>query len=98
MPLTVVAYIEAKEDKIELVKSELMKLLELARKAEGCLQSDMHQDNEASELFLFYEIWESREFWQKHVESSHIKAYMKTTEGSIENFAISEMSRIDFKS
>ena len=54
-PLTIVARIEAKSDKIELVKSELLKLIDLTLKESGCIQYDLHQDNNNPAIFLFYE-------------------------------------------
>jgi len=57
--LTIVARIEAHPDRVELVKSELLKLIEPTRKERGCLKYDLHQDNERPELFVFYEGWES---------------------------------------
>ena len=43
--LTIVADIVAKQDKIELVKSELLKLIEPTLAEEGCINYDLHQDN-----------------------------------------------------
>ncbi len=63
--LTVVARIEAKPDKIALVKAELMKLIEPTLEEAGCVQYDLHQDNENPAVFLFYENWESREFCRR---------------------------------
>jgi len=94
-PLTIVARIEAKKDSIELVKSELIKLIEPTRQEEGCLQYDLHQDNTASEIFIFYENWTNRELWQIHMATEHIKAYMEATEGAIEDFTVYEMSQVD---
>lgn len=92
--LTIVANIKAKSDKIELVKAELAKLIDITRAEEGCLQYDLHQDNENSAHFLFYENWESRELWQAHVNSQHLKDYMAATEGSVEDFTLNEMTHI----
>ncbi|MEO1086758.1 MAG: antibiotic biosynthesis monooxygenase, partial [Acidobacteriota bacterium] len=41
-PLTIVARIEANADQIDLVKSELLKLIEPTLREEGCLQYDLH--------------------------------------------------------
>ncbi len=95
MTLTIVAHIEAKKDKIDLVKSELIKLIQPTRSEEGCLQYDLHQDNEKPELFLFYENWKNRQLWQEHMKTAHIKAYKQTTKDAIENFTVNEMSLID---
>lgn len=92
--LTIVAKIEAKHDKIDLVKTELLKLIELTRKEKGCIQYDLHQDNNNPEVFVFYENWESRELWQEHMNNDHLKAYMQATEGAVAQFTLNEMSRI----
>lgn len=61
--LTIVANIHAKSDKVELVKAELLKLIPITRAEEGCIQYDLHHDNENPSHFMFYENWESRELW-----------------------------------
>ena len=93
-PLTIIARIEANKDKIALVKSELLKLIDPTRKEPGCLQYDLHQDNDHSEIFIFYENWETRELWQAHMNNDHLKAYMKATDGSVAKFTINEMSQL----
>ena len=92
--LTIVARIEAKADRIERVKSELQKLVAPTLKEAGCIQYDLHQDNENPAVFLFYENWESRELWQAHMNSSHIAAYAKAKEGAVAAFSLNEMTRI----
>ena len=94
-PLTIIARIEAKKNKVDLVKSELLKLIEPTRKEQGCLQYDLHQDNENPAIFMFYENWENRELWQIHMNNEHLKAYMDATDGAVENFTLNEMSPID---
>lgn len=93
--LTVVARIEANAGKIELVKAELLKLVEPTLKEAGCIQYDLHQDNENPAVFLFYENWESRELWQKHMNNAHIVEYMKATEGAVASFTLNEMTRFE---
>ena len=93
--LTVVARIEANAGKIELVKAELLKLVEPTLKEAGCIQYDLHQDNENPAVFLFYENWESRELWQKHMNNAHIFEYMKATEGAVASFTLNEMTRFE---
>lgn len=93
-PLTIVARIEAKKDSVDLVKAELLKLIKPTRQEKGCLQYDLHQDNDNHEVFLFYENWENRELWQAHMNNEHLKEYMQATDGAVENFTVSEMSQI----
>ncbi|MCR9065634.1 MAG: antibiotic biosynthesis monooxygenase [Cytophagales bacterium] len=92
--LTVVARSLVKEEKRELVKAEMIKLIAPTRAEEGCINYDLHQDNENPNFFMFYENWSSRELWQAHVESAHIAAYRKATEGCIEEFTLDEMTHI----
>lgn len=90
--LVIVAKIEAKEDKVEFVKSELLKLIEPTRNEEGCLQYDLHQDRTNPAIFLFYEKWQNRDLWQQHMNNDHIKTYRQATEGAVESFILNEMS------
>ena len=93
--LTIVAKILAKSEKRELVKQELIKLIEPTKSEEGCINYDLHQDNENENLFLFYENWASRDLWQRHMDTAHIAAYKKATEDAVEDFAIYEMTLVD---
>lgn len=90
--LTIVAKILAKPENKLLVKNELIKLIEPTLKETGCINYDFHLDNNNENLFLFYENWESRELWQNHMQSSHIKAFSKVTENAIENAELLEMT------
>mgnify|MGYP000303695375 CR=1 FL=1 len=92
--LTIVANIKAKADKIELVKTELLKLIGITRAEKGCINYDLHQDNENPAHFLFYENWASRDLWQTHMGNTHLKEFMAATEGAIEEFTLNEMSHI----
>jgi quinol monooxygenase YgiN len=92
--LTIVAHITAKSDKIEFVKKELDKLIDITRSEEGCLQYDLHQDNENPAHFLFYENWKSRELWQTHMGNQHLQDYLAATEGSVEVFTLHEMTHL----
>ncbi|MFK8101169.1 MAG: putative quinol monooxygenase [Saprospiraceae bacterium] len=92
--LTIVAKILAKEEKRELVKSALLKLISTTRAEKGCINYDLHQDNENPNLFLFYENWESRELWQVHMNNDHLAQYMKVTDGAVEEFTLNEMTII----
>ena len=91
--LTIAARIEANPGKIELVKAELLKLIEPTLKEAGCIQYDLHQDNENPAVFMFYENWESRELWQEHMNNTHLAEYMKATTGAVASLALNEMTK-----
>lgn len=92
--LTIVANIHAKPDQVDLVRAELEKLVPITRVEKGCIQYDLHQDNENPAHFLFYENWESRELWQTHMNAPHLSAYMEATDGAVAEFTLNEMTHI----
>ncbi|GIU19030.1 putative quinol monooxygenase [Shewanella sp. MBTL60-007] len=92
--LTIVANITAHADKVEIVKAELIKLIATTREEEGCLQYDLHQDNDNPAHFTFYENWSSRALWQAHMNAQHIKNYVGATEGMVKEFTLNEMTLI----
>ncbi|WP_261858714.1 putative quinol monooxygenase [Photobacterium sanguinicancri] len=94
MALTIIANIIAKDDKIDIVKSELIKLINTTRAEEGCINYDLHQDNENPAHFTFYENWTSRELWQTHMANNHLAIYMAETEGAVASFTLNEMTKI----
>ena len=93
--LIIVAKILAKEGKVDLVKNELLKLIDVTRAEEGCINYDLHEDNENKNLFLFYEKWASRDLWQKHMQNAHLAEYVKATDGAVEEFTLNEMTVIE---
>ena len=92
--LTIIANIIAETDKIELVKTELLKLIDITRAEDGCINYDLHQDNENPAHFTFYENWLSRELWQAHMGNTHLADYMAATEGAVDSFTLNEMTHI----
>lgn len=93
--LTIVANIVANADKIDLVKAELQKLIAPTLAEDGCIQYDLHQDNDDPARFLFYENWESREQWQAHMNAPHLAAYQSATDGSVAEFTLFEMTPVE---
>lgn len=94
--IAVVVRVEAKKDRIELVKAELLKLVELTRKKEeGCLQYDLHQHNDTPEVFFLFERWESHEHYhQSHLKGKNFAEYNVATEGAVEDVIINELTKI----
>ena len=72
MTLTILAQITAIRGKEDLVRTELEKLVDITRAEAGCLQYDLHIDNETPGFFVFYENWESRDLWQAHMKKTGI--------------------------
>lgn len=90
--LIIVARVKAKKEGVDLLKAELLKLIEPTRKEQGCLQYDLHQDNQQAEIFLLYERWESRDLWLQHRVNEHLVRFRKAIEGAVEEFVVNEMT------
>jgi quinol monooxygenase YgiN len=93
--LTIVADFMVNPDKVEFVQSELRKLLVPTRAEEGCLLYELHGDNTKPNHFLMYETWSTRDLWQSHMGSDHLKSFISATEGCLESLEIHEMTKID---
>jgi len=92
--LTIVAHITAKADQADFVRSELEKLLAPTHKEEGCVQYDLHVDNDHPNCFMFFEIWDTRELWQQHMANPPLKNFLAVTDGAVEELKLHEMTRI----
>jgi len=92
--LTVVAKVVAKQESVENVRRELLKLVAPTRKEDGCIDYNLHRDNDNPALFIFYENWESAACLEKHIGSDHYKAYAKAVDGLIEEKVVHKMTRI----
>ncbi|HIC44913.1 MAG TPA: antibiotic biosynthesis monooxygenase [Sulfurimonas sp.] len=93
-PLTIVAHIQAVQGQSDFVKSELLKLIEPTLKEDGCIQYDLHMEDNNPEQFLFFEIWENRGLWQAHMQTPHILAFIESVEEYLENFSVQEMTKL----
>ena len=90
--LTIVAHITARPGQADFVKAELQKVIPLTLAEAGCLQYDLHQDNQTPEQFLFYENWTTRALWQDHMQSDHIAAMRAATQDAVAETTIYEMT------
>mmetsp|Transcript_31097 Transcript_31097/g.79851 ORF Transcript_31097/g.79851 Transcript_31097/m.79851 type:complete len:98 (-) Transcript_31097:184-477(-) len=93
--LTIVARLMVSPANIDKVRPELLKLVVETRKEEACLQYDLHEDNTVPGRFVFYESWTTREMWQQHMNSDHIKAFGVATAGLVTDFELFEMSKVE---
>lgn len=93
-PLIITGSVQAKLESVELVKAELIKLIEPTRNEHGCIQYSLHQDNVDHTKFLFYERWQNRELWQVHMKADHIQDFLMATDGHLAEFVVGEMTRI----
>ncbi len=85
---------EVDKDKIDFIKSELLKLIAPTKLENGCLQYDLHQDRDNEGIFVFYEIWENKSCWIAHDSKSHVIDFKRNTEGKIRKVTVNKLIRI----
>lgn len=94
MPITVVAKVVAKKDRVEAVKTELLKLIAPTRQENGCIAYNLHQDHENPAVFIFYETWENGQCLDAHMATEHFKRYVAAVTSMIEEKIVHKMDRI----
>jgi len=73
--IAVVARIKAKEGMEATLKEILLSVIGPGRADEGCIKYELHQAIKDPSLFVFYEIWQSKEHLQKHGATSHMQQF-----------------------
>jgi quinol monooxygenase YgiN len=95
MPVvTVVAKLVVREDAVEAVKAELLKLIEPTRQEAGCIEYHLHQDNDDPKVFIFHENWQSMARLERHMASTHFQDYVAAVDGMIEEKGVHKMTCI----
>ena len=92
--LTCIARIEAKEGFQNKVATELSKLLQPTRSEKGCIDYDMHIDNENNHVFMFHETWQTEYDLDQHLESEHIKHCFAEIEQHLATVEISRLTKV----
>ena len=92
--LTVVAKVVAKKDSLQLFKTELLKLIAPTRQENGCIEYNLHQDNDDPAVFIFYETWESLACLEAHMNTDHFNSYVTAINCMLEEKIVHKMTRI----
>jgi len=92
--LTCIAKIIAQEEHKEIVLTELIKIINPSKKEHGCINYDMHIDNENDSIFIFHENWESEQDLNVHLESSHIKECFEIIGDMLDSVEISRLTKV----
>jgi quinol monooxygenase YgiN len=90
--LPLIVKFEVKKDKLEFVKSELMKILEPTRNEEGCILYELHQDLNNPNILMFYEVWKTKDYWKAHDNKQHIVDFKKAIEGSVAKVTVNKLT------
>lgn len=92
----VVAHFRAKTGRRQELERLLLSLVAPTRAETGCLQYDLHRDEQDPDQFLFYEIWASREAWDAHMASPHLNTFKDTVDQFLaEPFRLWQMRQVE---
>ena len=93
MTLTIIAHIYTEAGKEDVVRAELDKMIPTTQAEKGCIEYVLHVDNTDPTHFFFYETWESRDLWQDHMNSDHVKGMIEATKGAMKDIKVHEMTK-----
>lgn len=89
------AVLKAKSGKGELLRKELLNLVEASRMEDGCLQYTLHESVENSDTFVFYERWKDEEALTFHMNAEHYKYCGQQTEPLLEKQEIHRLQIVN---
>ncbi len=93
--LTLVVAVEVVPSEKEFVISQIKNLVTETRKEAGCINYDIHQDNDNENRLVFHENWETTTHWEAHDKSEHLAAYRLATKGKVEITNFLRLTKID---
>ena len=94
-PLTIIAKLKAKPGSEDRLYEACRKLVAPTRAEEGCINYDMHRSIEDSGLVMFYENWETKPLWERHMESPHLTEFSAETEDMVEVWELFQGEKVD---
>ena len=93
---TILCRVQAKPERREFIKKILLRLVDHTLTEEGCVNFDLHQDNENKKLFICYENWESKENWIRHYKRAKIlDDTTKFNIHALDDYTFNEMTMIE---
>ncbi|MCK5853487.1 antibiotic biosynthesis monooxygenase [bacterium] len=91
----VIAIIKVKENHVEEVENELLKLIKPTRETDkGCIQYDLTKSDEDPSLFIFVEKWESKELLDRHAGQAHVQKFVHNTDGLLDEFTVHVLTQL----
>jgi len=77
MSIYLTAILKAKKESIQDLKSILDNMVQNTTKEEACEKYELQQGLEDETIFIFHEIWKSKEGWDAHNQQSYIKEFVE---------------------
>jgi quinol monooxygenase YgiN len=77
---TIIAHLVALPNKIEDTRKFLLGLIPPTRAESGCVDYDLHQDDDNPAEFTFYENWKTRADWDHHMTLPHLEEFARRSD------------------
>ena len=94
-PLTIIAKLKAKPGSEDDLYEAYRKLIAPTLAEEGCINYDMHRSIEDPGTIMFYENWETKPLWERHMESPHLAEFSAETEDMVEVWELFQGEKVD---
>jgi len=85
MSIYLTAILKSKKDKIQDLKSILDNMVLNTRKEEACEKYELQQSLDDETVFIFHEIWKSKEGLDAHNQQSYILEFVEKVPDLLEN-------------
>ncbi len=93
--LTVVIKITAKDNKSDILRSAMSKVISKARQEEGCIAIRVHEDITNPKKILVYEMWASENLWRKYLAKPYLSAFSEQTKDLADEWTLLKLKKID---
>ncbi len=74
--IALIAKVRAQTGQTEALADKLTSMIEPTRAEAGCIKYDLHVSTDDKALFMFYEIWRSKEDLDLHIETPHLQGLL----------------------
>ncbi|WP_298396587.1 putative quinol monooxygenase [Flavobacterium sp.] len=75
MKINITVLLKSKIETADKLNALLEGLVEKSRKEEGCIQYDLHQDVENSNVFILHEVWQNKAIFDLHNSQEYVKHF-----------------------
>lgn len=94
MSIYLTAILKAKKESVQELKMILDNMVLNTRKEEACEKYDLQQGLEDETVFIFHEIWKSKEGLDAHNQQSYIKEFIEKAPDLLEKSAEIYLAKI----
>ena len=74
--ITIVCFIKAKQETVDIVKDRLLNLVKMTRRETGNVNYDLHVSDTDSSLFIIYENWKDQAAFDNHISQPYLKDFL----------------------